>query len=77
MKSPRHRMSSRETHSSLFCIAVRELTDSLRSELNSWYLDDGTLAGMEDSLVVYIQEVKSQGEAFLSWCVATIGPVNV
>ena len=29
----------------LFCLGIREICNSLSSELNLWYLDDGTIAG--------------------------------
>ncbi|XP_069159360.1 uncharacterized protein [Procambarus clarkii] len=34
----------------LFCMAVKEVTSKLTSELNIWFLDDGTLAGTQESL---------------------------
>nr|XP_053643562.1 uncharacterized protein LOC128696353 [Cherax quadricarinatus] len=46
----------------LLGLSVRELTSCLRSKLNIWYLDDGTLAGTEESLVGDLQLVKTQGE---------------
>ncbi|XP_069953548.1 protein amalgam-like [Cherax quadricarinatus] len=46
-----------------FCLAVRELTSNLRSKLNTWYLDDGILAGTEESLLEDLQLVKTQEEA--------------
>lgn len=47
----------------LFCIAVREITTRLSSELNIWFLDDGTLAGTQDSLLEDLQLVKTRGES--------------
>ena len=34
----------------LFCLVTRELTKSMQSPLNSWYLDDGTLGRSGDSI---------------------------
>ena len=35
----------------LFCLAINDLVTSLQSDLNSWYLDDGTLGG-SDAIVL-------------------------
>ncbi|XP_069181539.1 uncharacterized protein [Procambarus clarkii] len=43
-------------------MAVKEVTSRLTSELNIWFLDDGTLAGTQESLLEDLQLVKSKGE---------------
>lgn len=40
-----------------FCLSIKELTDRLRSELNVWYLDDGTIGGPVDVVLKDIQRV--------------------
>ncbi|KAK8720595.1 hypothetical protein OTU49_013221 [Cherax quadricarinatus] len=46
----------------LFCIAVREITVRLTSELNIWFLDDGTLAGTKESLLHDLTQVMTRGQ---------------
>ena len=45
----------------LFCLVIRELTKSLVSPFNVWYLDDGTVGGDVDSVLSDLQIVVSEG----------------
>jgi hypothetical protein len=41
----------------LFCLAIHPLTSSLRSSVNTWYLDDGTLADNIDKVELDLKDV--------------------
>jgi len=45
----------------LFCIALKELTDSLQSEMTAWYLDDGVIAGDPSTVIADIWKVIHYG----------------
>ena len=45
----------------LFCLVIRELTKSLVSPFNVWYLDDGTVGGDIDSVLLDLETVVSEG----------------
>jgi len=45
----------------LFCLVTRELTSSLKSPLNAWFLDDGTLIGSVDSVLQDLTIVRESG----------------
>lgn len=47
----------------LFCLVIKEVTEALSSELNIWFLDDGTLAGTTESLLEDISKIKDMGES--------------
>lgn len=41
----------------LFCMAIHEMTSGLLSELNLWYLDDGTLAGDPETVLQDLETI--------------------
>ena len=45
----------------LFCASSLKLARSMTSELNEWYLDDGTLGGRVSSLLQDLETVKRVG----------------
>lgn len=46
----------------LFCLAIHHVVEMLSSELNMWYIDDGTLGGALADLVSDIAIIKTEGE---------------
>ena len=47
----------------LFCLLAQNLISTLRSELNIWYLDDGTLGGPIDSVLENLETIKSSASS--------------
>ena len=47
----------------LYCMSTLQLTRVISSELNIWYLDDGTIGGQIDDLCRDVTAVKSIGES--------------
>ena len=45
----------------LFCLSVHRLVKMMKSELNMWYIDDGTLGGHLTDLLHDIDIIKSEG----------------
>ncbi|KAG5894912.1 hypothetical protein JTB14_008873 [Gonioctena quinquepunctata] len=43
--------------SALFCLTIEELTKSLSSEFNCWYLDDGSIAGDSNTVLEDLDKV--------------------
>jgi hypothetical protein len=48
----------------LFCLLTQDLIVKLKSELNVWYLDDGTLGGTVDSVLSDIETIKASASLF-------------
>ena len=46
----------------LFCLVTRELTTSMQSPLNCWYLDDGTIGGTAELVESDLRTVMTIGE---------------
>ena len=44
----------------LFCIAIQHIVDNLKSPLNCWYLDDGTIGGNAQALAQDFQYVVNE-----------------
>ena len=47
----------------LFCLTIHELVSSLSSELNVFYLDDGTIGGSLEDLRADVRKIEKQGKA--------------
>ena len=46
----------------LFCITIHKMVSQLESAFNVWYLDNGTLGGMEQELVSALETIQREGE---------------
>jgi hypothetical protein len=45
----------------LFCLSIHQLIQQLKSELNLWYIDDGTLGGDVQNLLSDVELIQSHG----------------
>ena len=50
----------------LFCLATHELVSSLSSELNVFYLDNGTIGGNLEDLQADLQRIKNKGQTLIT-----------
>jgi hypothetical protein len=46
----------------LFCLTIRNLSSSLHSPLNAWYLDDGTIGGSAECVIRDLEVIIAKGE---------------
>ena len=46
----------------LFAIGIHAMIKNLKSEFNSWYLDDGTIGGNPEDVIDDYQKIISEGE---------------
>jgi hypothetical protein len=45
----------------MFCLTALKLTRSMKSEFNTWYLDDGTIGGNVENLIRDLETVRQLG----------------
>jgi len=48
----------------LFCVAAQKMANLMKSQLNLWYMDDGSLGGEVDVLIEDFATVRRIGSAF-------------